>query len=124
VRATIENLAGSTGVAEYFHILHKYGVDRPKRFQIMEPARLCAQDVYVLVEELRANVLEKVLDAQPEVVSAAVVVEPAGQVGVKYDDRASETSIKRLHLVRMKIRFRRVPPQGYGGTLINRRRTT
>jgi hypothetical protein len=81
LRAAVETLAGSTGVAEYSRILRKHGVDRPREFQSAQPARLCAKDVYVLLEQLRSNALEN----QPELPLAAdgevAVAETVGQAG-------------------------------------------
>ena len=58
LKASIEALAGSTGVAEYYAILRKHGVSHPRQFRSMQPARLCAKDVYVLLEQLGTNVRE------------------------------------------------------------------
>ena len=58
LRAVIEQLAGATGAAEYARILRQHGVVRPKDFKTAQPARLCAKDVFALVEELRANARE------------------------------------------------------------------
>jgi hypothetical protein len=58
LRIAVENLAGSAGVAEYYRILRQHGVDRPRQFKSMQPARLCAKDVYVLLEQLRASAQE------------------------------------------------------------------
>jgi hypothetical protein len=58
LKKSVENLAGSTGAAEYYRILRLHGVDRPQQFKTMQPARLCAKDVYVLLEQLRANAQE------------------------------------------------------------------
>lgn len=58
LRAEIERLAGSTGVAEYARILRQHGVDHPKRFKASQPARVCAKDVFRLLEELRSNARE------------------------------------------------------------------
>jgi hypothetical protein len=58
VETAVEQLAGSTGVAEYARILRQHGVDRPKEFKTAQPARLCAKDVFALLEELRANARE------------------------------------------------------------------
>jgi hypothetical protein len=58
LKTAVENLAGSAGVAEYYRILRQHGVDRPRQFKTMQPARLCAKDVYVLFEQLRANARE------------------------------------------------------------------
>ncbi len=51
--AEMERLAGTTGVAEYYRILRQHGVDHPKRFKASQPARLCAKEVFGLLEELR-----------------------------------------------------------------------
>jgi hypothetical protein len=56
LRASVEALVGSTGVAEYYGILRKHGVDHPRQFQSAQPARLCAKDVYILLGQLRTNV--------------------------------------------------------------------
>jgi hypothetical protein len=58
LKTAVENLAGSAGVAEYYRILRQHGVDRPQQFKTMQSARLCAKDVYVLLEQLRANAQE------------------------------------------------------------------
>ena len=47
----LEQLAGSTGVAEYHRVLRQHGVDDPKRFKARQPARLCAKEVFGLLEE-------------------------------------------------------------------------
>jgi hypothetical protein len=58
LEAEMERLAGSTGVAEYYRILRQHGVDHPKRFKASQPARLCAKEVFGLLEELRRNAHE------------------------------------------------------------------
>jgi hypothetical protein len=58
LKSAIEKLAGSTGVAEYARILRLHGVDRPKEFKTAQSARLCAKDVFALLEELRSNARE------------------------------------------------------------------
>jgi len=58
LKTAVENLAGSAGVAEYYRILRQHGVERPRQFKTMQPARLCAKDVYVLLEQLRASARE------------------------------------------------------------------
>jgi hypothetical protein len=58
LKAAIEKLAGSTGVAEYARILRLHGVDRPKEFKTAQTARLCAKDAFALLEELRSNARE------------------------------------------------------------------
>jgi hypothetical protein len=81
LKAAIETLAGSTGVAEFYRILRQYGAENPRRFRSMQPARLCAKDLYVLLERLRANVRDKELrlDLGPE--PGSVAVETVGQAG-------------------------------------------
>jgi hypothetical protein len=58
LEAEMERLAGSTGVAEYYRILRQHGVDHPKRFKASQPARLCAKELFGLLEELRRNASE------------------------------------------------------------------
>jgi hypothetical protein len=58
LKTAIEQLAGSAGVAEYARILRLHGVERPREFKTAQPARLCAKDVFALVEELRRNAHE------------------------------------------------------------------
>ena len=58
LKGSILALAGSAGVAEYYQILRKHGVSQPRQFRSMQPARLCAKDVYALLEQLRANARE------------------------------------------------------------------
>ncbi len=81
LKKTIEELAGSTGVAEYYRILRQHGAEHPRQFRTMQPARLCAKDVYVLLEQLRANVRDKeqAPDLGPEAVPIAA--ETVGQAG-------------------------------------------
>jgi hypothetical protein len=55
LKAGVEQLAGSTGVAEYSRILREHGARYPKDFKTAQSARLCAKDVYILLEKLRAN---------------------------------------------------------------------
>ncbi len=54
----LEQLAGSTGLAEYRRVLRQHGVDDPKRFKARQPARLCAKEVFGLLENLRGNARE------------------------------------------------------------------
>ena len=83
LKAPIEALAGSTGVAEFYSILRKHGVSHQRQFRSMQPARLCAKDVYVLLEQLRENVRENQTELEagreaghePEVVSTRTAVE-------------------------------------------------
>jgi hypothetical protein len=58
LKAAIEKLAGSAGVAEYARILRLHGVDRPKGFKTAQTARLCAKDLFGLLDELRSNARE------------------------------------------------------------------
>jgi hypothetical protein len=58
LKTAVEKLAGSAGVAEYYRIIRRHGVERPRQFKTMQPARLCAKDVYVLLEQLRGNARE------------------------------------------------------------------
>ena len=60
----------------------KHGVDRPSQFRSTQPARLCAKDVYVLLEQLRSNARENQgeRDVEPET-SEAVGAETLGQAG-------------------------------------------
>jgi hypothetical protein len=58
LKASVEQLAGSTGVAEYSRILREHGARYPKDFKTAQSARLCAKDVYILLEKLRANAQE------------------------------------------------------------------
>ncbi len=81
LKASIEALAGSAGVAEYYGILRKHGVSHPRQFRSMQPARLCAKDVYVLLEQLRANVRENRSEPEAGGEAEAVGVETAVEVG-------------------------------------------
>ena len=58
MQKAVEQLAGSTGIAEYYRILREHGVDHPKGFKTTQPARLCAKEVFGLLEELRRNAQE------------------------------------------------------------------
>jgi hypothetical protein len=58
LKTEIEQLGGSTGLAEFDSILRRHGVHHPKQFRSSQPARLCAKDVYVLLEQLRSNAQE------------------------------------------------------------------
>src|SRR6266567_1149741 len=58
LKAAIEQLAGSTGAAEYHRILRQHEVERPKDFTSPQPARMCAKDVFALLTELRAAARE------------------------------------------------------------------
>ena len=55
LRTAVEELAGSTGVAEYCRILRQHGVNHPKQFKASQPARVCAKEVFGLLERLRRN---------------------------------------------------------------------
>jgi hypothetical protein len=65
LRNAVEALAGPAGLAEYDVILSKHGVEHAKQFKSSQPARLCAKDVYLLLEQLRANAREN-QSAAPE----------------------------------------------------------
>jgi hypothetical protein len=58
LKAEIEQLGGSTGLAEFDSILRRHGVHYPKHFHSSQPARLCSKDVYALLEQLRSNAQE------------------------------------------------------------------
>ncbi len=58
LESEMERLVGSTGVAEYYRILRQHGVDHPKRFKASQAARLCAKELFGLLEELRRNARE------------------------------------------------------------------
>ena len=55
LKTALEEIAGSTGVAEYARILRQHGVSRAKGFRTTPPARLCAKEVFALIEEMRAK---------------------------------------------------------------------
>jgi len=73
LEAEMERLGGPTGVAEYCRILRQHGVDHPERFKARQPARLCAKDVFGLLEDLRRNVREN--EAQEPLKPTRVVSE-------------------------------------------------
>ena len=75
LKGSILALAGSAGVAEYYQILRTHGVSQPRQFRSMQPARLCAKDVYALLEQLRANARENQSELKlgPETETAGVV---------------------------------------------------
>jgi AAA domain len=58
LQAAIEHLAGSTGAAEYHRILRQHGVDQARDFASPQPARMCAKEMYALLQELRAAARE------------------------------------------------------------------
>ena len=58
LQAKIELLAGSTGNAEYHRILRQHGVERAREFTSTQPARMCAKELFALLEELRAAARE------------------------------------------------------------------
>jgi len=64
LKKAIEELAGPAGVTEYYRVLREHGTEHPRQFRSMQPARLCAKDVYVLLEQLRSNVRDK--EQQPD----------------------------------------------------------
>lgn len=72
LKREVERLAGSSGVAEYSRLLRQHGVDSPKRFKASQPARLCARDVFGLLEELRANARENQSELPLETASGEV----------------------------------------------------
>ena len=80
LKASIEALAGSTGVAEYYGILRNHGVSHPRQFRSTQPARLCAKDVYVLLEQLRANAKENQSELQTDEKTEAVAADTAAEV--------------------------------------------
>jgi hypothetical protein len=81
LKASVEALAGSTGVAEYEHILRRHTVDHPRAFQSAQRARLCAKDVYVLLEQLRSNARENQSELTLTRDVETVESERVGQVG-------------------------------------------
>ena len=62
-------------------ILRQHGVDRPSQFQSTQPARLCAKDVYILLEQLRSNARENQDDVTLAGEGEAVGTETLGQAG-------------------------------------------
>ena len=58
LRAEVEALAGSAGIAAHNRLLRQHGVEHPRQFRTSQPARLCAKDVFALLEELRAKARE------------------------------------------------------------------
>ena len=58
LKAAIEQLAGSTGVAEFHRILREHGVERAREFTSVQPVRMCAKQVFALLEELRSQAQE------------------------------------------------------------------
>lgn len=79
LKASVEALAGSAGVSEYYRILRQHGVSHPRQFRSTQPARLCAKDVYVLLEQLRANAREN--EAEHSLDAEVVGATTAPQVG-------------------------------------------
>jgi hypothetical protein len=80
LKTAVENLAGSAGVAEYYRILRQHGVDQPRHFKTMQRARLCAKDVYVLLEQLRANARQNqaAFSLEPEIQPAVTELSGVG----------------------------------------------
>jgi hypothetical protein len=76
LKSEIEQLAGSTGIAEYSRLLRQHGVDHPKRFRASQPARLCGKDVFGMLEELRANAREN--QSQLDLEAAGTEVSESG----------------------------------------------
>jgi hypothetical protein len=74
LKASIEGLAGSTGVAEFAQILRQHGVSHPRQFRSTQPARLCAKDVYVLLEQSRSTARENQAEVALEREAAGEVV--------------------------------------------------
>jgi AAA domain-containing protein len=81
LKTAVEALAGSTGTAEYDGILRKHGVHHPKQFKSSQPARLCARDVYALIEQLRATAQENQGELPFEPETRATLVESTEQAG-------------------------------------------
>jgi hypothetical protein len=78
-KASIEAVAGSAGIAEFYQILRQHGVSHHRQFRSTQPARLCAKDVYALIEQLRSN---------------------ARAGGVTYGKRTNQIPNQHLHVVR------------------------
>ena len=78
LKAEVERLAGTTGFAEYSRILREHGVEHPRRFKASQPARLCAQDVFAVLEELRANARENQSQLELETTDEPGVVDTPG----------------------------------------------
>ena len=55
LKSNILELAGSSGITEYFRILREFGVDRPQEFKTSQTARLCAKRVCEFIAELEAR---------------------------------------------------------------------
>lgn len=81
LKASVEALAGSAGVAEYYLILRQHGVDHARQFQSTQPARLCAKHVYVLLEQLRSNARENQVEVTLSEEGEAVGAETLGRAG-------------------------------------------
>jgi len=58
LKAGFEKIAGSTGVAEFHRILREHGVERARDFTSIQPARMCARDVFAVLEQLREQARE------------------------------------------------------------------
>ena len=80
-KASIVVLAGSTGIAEFYQILRQHGVSNPRQFRSTQPARLCAKDVYALLEQLRSNARENLSEVTLPGEGEAVGAETLGQAG-------------------------------------------
>ena len=78
LKIAVERLAGSAGAAEYARILRDHGVESPKEFRTTQTARLCAKDVFALLEELRENVREN--EDPPELGPENLPIAPAQPV--------------------------------------------
>jgi hypothetical protein len=62
LKVEVEELAGTTGGAEFARILRQHGADRAKDFKTAQAARQCAKEVWALIEELRSNALENLAE--------------------------------------------------------------
>jgi hypothetical protein len=79
LKASTVALAGSTGLAEFYRILRQHGVSHPRQFRSTQPARLCAKDVYGLLEQLRSNARENLGEVTLPGEGEAVGAETLGQ---------------------------------------------
>jgi hypothetical protein len=62
LKLEVEELAGTTGGAEFARILRQHGADRAKDFKTAQVARQCAKEVLALIEELRSNAIENLAE--------------------------------------------------------------
>jgi len=100
LKAEVERLAGSTGAAEYARLLRQHGVERPRQFRITQPVRLCAKDVYLLLEELRSNARENQREMEPDSERSTGGDRDDSTTGVIYDDGTGDDSNENLHHLR------------------------